>query len=152
MEKRKSKFKVACYLVLGYVALSLIDLIVSVINKPDLKALYGEAPENLLEIAWIVTLAAAFVSILLHVWLAGWGLKNIKNESTGIGHSVLEFFLSIVAFFNLYEVFELIAGFSAENAMLTVWNIAMAVIWIAVLLIYDWNAIVFRRECLAKAK
>lgn len=139
MEKAKRNFKLACYAVLGYVAVSVIDLIVSLIRGIDVSNYMDYIAieyKNYVIAAYIVV---AVVFILLHLWLVSMGLKRIKDPSKGNGHMVLEFILSIFAFFNLYSVIEMVS--SPLDRFTVYWSFAVAIIWTITLLVYDWCAL-----------
>lgn len=146
MEKIKQRFKVSCYILLGYVGVAIIELIIPFIRGIDAQIMYPDIEANLVNYVIGIAVALSILSIVLHLLLVVLGFKAIKKNSTGWGHMVLEFVLAIVAFSNLYSA---IANFSGAKDMFgAVLSLIVAIIWVASLLIYDWFAIHFRSALL----
>lgn len=144
MEKTKKRLKIACYGILVYVVICAVDLVVSIVAPPDLHQLYPELEKSMVSYAWIISLVSVILSMGLHLLLALWSLRRIESQSIGIGPAILEFLLSILAFFNLYESIELLVEGGVQ--FMSLWNIIFAVIWIVVLAVYDWFAIQFNHR------
>lgn len=146
MEKTKKKFRIACYGVIAYAAISILELLVSFFRGIDCKVVFADISETYHTLALGLLIGAGILCALLHVVLAMWGLHKIKTRSVGLGHSILEFVLSVLAFFNLYSVIEQV--FTTKDMVGTVIHLVVGVLWILSLAIYDWYALKFRRECL----
>lgn len=147
MQKIKKDFKKACYFIFAYVGLSIAHTILSLFMG-DVTELYPNLGDELVKAAVVIVIALTSVSSLIYLWLGFWGLSNIKNNSAKLGNLVLEFILSVFAFFNLYDAIS--ALFDTTDLLLAVINLVMSVLCIAVLLNYDWHSMKFRRALLDK--
>lgn len=148
MQKYKKGLITASYMLFGFVGLSALEVIVTFLRGYDVAKDFPELEADYYPLAIGCIVGAAVVSWILHLWLGFWGLSKARAEKPGGGHFVLQFILAVYAFYNLYLSIGGISG--SEDTLGTVINIVIAVIWIVVLLTYDWFAINFSRACKEK--
>lgn len=160
MENSKKYLKLASMLLLVAVAALIVSAVFTANAGIDKDAGWyqdmlkqgeeqGINPEHMELALYVIILGVFGIQAVLTLILCIMGLRVVRRESSGIGHMVLEFILSVMAFSGLYDS---IANFSAAaSTTFAVVDVTVAVIWLATLLFFDWHSIQLRHALKAEA-
>lgn len=144
MLSRKQSFKNACKLMILFALVIMIPVAVFAFNRqPLIDNVIAQYPEIASDYVMPMIYGGCGAFILVHLLMGIWGLVKVKKKSTGVGHIIFGSLLLLIAVFNLYHTID---GFVAIVGLAEqILNILFPVIWIVILFIYDWHAIIFRR-------
>lgn len=155
MTKIQKNFKNACWILLFFAFLDLIEGLLPVLfvnNLMDMLTQTGIQIEaeilnflkSNLSIIPIIIAVGFFIGFLFYVWAGLWGLKKLKNRNTGLGAVILGIILGA---FLLYGTLGSITKLSASaDLWSSIISLLSSLLTLGAIANFIWCGLAFRRE------